>query len=168
MEEETFTVEAQPRFATRPEPPAAGSEEEDRWARESTIVFDGGYIKSAYGNLVQTWNVGSLLDPCAAIDVNRKAYSVERTLSIGMGSKTVNYSAATYKRFPRRNSSSAAGGEIWTFVTDIGKYTARVSGDVQTVTQWICDNQNVQYGTLEVYTNRNAFYGTFGASLEAN
>ena len=168
MEEETLTTEAQPRFATRPTPPAAGTEEEDRWARQSTIAFEGGYIKSAYGNLVQTWNVPGINAACDAVDVNRAGYSVERELTIGMGSKTVSYPASTYKRFPRRNGSSAAGGEAWTFVTDIGKYTARVTGDVETVVQWICDNQSIQFGTLEIYTGRGAFYGTFGQSVESN
>ena len=159
-------TEASPRFSTRPEVPAAGSEQEDRWAKQSTITFDGGYIKSAYGNLVQTWNLEGLNTTCAAIEVDRKGYSVDRTLTIGMGSKNVTYSPATYKRFPRRNGSAAAGGEAMTFVTDIGQYTARVAGDVQTLIQWICDNKDVQFGTLEIYTNRGAFYGPFGLSLE--
>lgn len=159
-------TEVTPYFATRPETPAAGSELEDRWAKDSTIAFGDGYIKSAYGNLVQTWNLEGLTTTCAAKEVDRKGYTVERELTIGMGSKSVTYSPATYKRFPRRNGGGAAGGEAMTFVTDIGTYTARVSGDVQTLVQWVCDNQDKQFGTLEIYTNRGAFYGPFGQSLE--
>ena len=159
-------TEATPFFATRPDVPDAGSDLEDRWAKESTIAFEGGYIKSAYGNLVQTWNLEGLNTICDAIEVDRKGYTVNRELTIGMGSKQVTYAPTTYKRFPRRNGSSAAGGEAMTFVTDIGEYTARVSGDVQTVIQWICDNTDKQFGTLEIYTNRGAFYGPFGLSLE--
>ena len=161
-----YMTEASPRFSTRPDVPDAGTDVEDRWARESTIAFEGGYIKSAYGNLVQTWNLSGLTDTCSAIDVDRKSYSVDRTLTIGGDSKTVNYSAKTYKRYPRRNGGGAAGGEAMTFVTDIGQYTARVAGDVQTMVKWVCDNIDKQYGTLEIYTNRGAFYGPFGLSLE--
>ena len=102
-------TEATPYFSTRPEVPAAGSELEDRWAKQSTIAFEGGYIKSAYGNLVQTWDLEGLGTTCAAIDVDRKGYTADRELTIGMGSKTITYSPKTYKRFPRRNGSGAAG-----------------------------------------------------------
>lgn len=151
----------QPRFATRPTPPAAGSAEEDRWARDSTIPFPGGYIKSAYGNLVQTWNTGNVLASCTGLQVNRAGYSVTRTNKIGGTSKTVNYSATTYSRFPGRNGSSAAGGEVWTFITDLGSYKARVGGDVQTVLKFLCEQQVSQFGTLEVVTSSGKTYGPF-------
>lgn len=159
-------TEATTRLAIRPDTPAAGSETEDRWAKDSTIAYDGGYIRSAYGNLVQTWNLNGLNSPSEAIDVDRAGYSVDRVLTIGMASKPVTYAPKTYKRFPRRNGSGAAGGEEMTFVTDIGQYTARVAGDVETLIQWITDNIGEQYGTLEVYTNRGAIYGPFGLPLE--
>lgn len=164
MSETSVQDTPQLRFAERPTPPAAGSAEEDRWARDSTIAFPGGYIKSAYGNLVQTWNISAGLAACSSVDVNRSAYSVSRTNTIGGASKTVNYSATTYKRFPGRNGSSAAGSEVWTFVTDLGSYTARVGGDVQTVVQYMCDQQNQQFGTLEVYSSRGKHYGPFSAT----
>ena len=159
-------TEATPYFATRPDVPDAGTELEDRWAKESTIAFEGGYIKSAYGNLVQTWNLEGLTTTCDAITVDRAGYTVNRELTIGMGGKQVTYAPASYKRFPRRNGGGAAGGEAMTFVTDVGEYTARVAGDVQTLIQWVCDNKDKQFGTLEIYTNRGAFYGPFGLSLE--
>ena len=160
--------EVTPYFAERPTVPDAGTELEDRWAKESTIAYEGGYIKSAYGNLVQTWNLESLTTTCSAISVDRKSYSVNRTLTIGGPSATVNYAAKSYNRYPRRNGGGAAGGEAMTFVTDIGQYTARVSGDVQTLIKWVCDNKDKQFGTLEIYTNRGAFYGPFGLSLESD
>ena len=160
--------EVQPRFAERPTPPEAGTELEDRWAKESTIAFEGGYIKSAYGNLAQTWNLEGLGSTCSAISVDRKGYTVERTLTIGAGSKSVTYAPKTYNRYPRRNGGGASGGDAMTFVTDVGEYTARVSGDIQTLITWICDNKDKQFGTLEIYTNRGAFYGPFGLSLEQN
>ena len=157
--------EPQVYFATRPEIPAAGTDVEDRWAKEATIAFDGGYIKSAYGNLAQTWNLKGLVDVCNSKDINRTSYSVSRTLTIGGGSKTVSYPAKVYKKFPRRNGSLAAAGDSYTFVTDVGTYTARVSGDVQTAIKWICDNVDKQFGTLEVFTGRGAVYGPFGQDI---
>lgn len=159
-------TEPTPRFAERPDPPAAGSELEDRWAKQSTIAFEGGYIKSAYGNLAQTWSLESIGTTCDGIDVDRAGYTVNRELTIGMGSKQVTYAPKTYKRYPRRNGGGAAGGEAMTFVTDIGSYTARVAGDVQTLIAWVCANKDKQFGTLEIYTSRGAFYGPFGLSLE--
>ena len=160
--------EVQPRFSERPTVPDAGTELEDRWAKESTITYEGGYIKSAYGNLVQTWNLSALPTTCTSIDVDRKGYTVDRELTIGMGSKSITYAPKTYKRYPRRNGGGAAGGDAMTFVTDVGQYTARVSGDIQTLISWVCENKNVQFGTLEIYTNRGAFYGPFGLSLESD
>ena len=154
--------EVAPMFSTRPDPPAAGSEQEDRWAKDATIAFEGGYIKSAYGNLIQTWNLASVLSTCASTDVERAGYTASRTNTIGGSSKSVTVSASTYKKYNRRNGSLAAGGDAYTFVTDVGTYTARCSGDVQTVIKWICDNKDKQYGTLEVFTGRGAAYGPFG------
>lgn len=155
-------TEAVPYFAVRPDVPDAGSEQEDRWAKDATIAFPGGYIKSAYGNLVQTWNLAKVLESCSSVDVDRAGYTAKRVLTIGTASKDVTVSASTYKKFNRRNGSLAAGGEAYTFVTDIGSYTARVSGDVQTAIAWICNNKDKQYGTLEVFTGRGASYGPFG------
>ena len=81
--------------AERPSPPAANSDEEDRWAMEATIAFDGGYIVSAYGNLVQTWNLPALLDSCASVTVNRAGYTATRTLTIGGSSQQVTVPAGT-------------------------------------------------------------------------
>ena len=53
--------EPQVYFSTRPEIPAAGTDLEDRWAKDATIAYEGGYIKSAYGNLAQTWNLKGLV-----------------------------------------------------------------------------------------------------------
>lgn len=157
--------EPQVYFATRPEIPAAGTDLEDRWAKDATIAYEGGYIKSAYGNLAQTWNLKGLVDVCSSKDINRTSYSVSRTLTIGGDSKTVSYPAKVYKKFPRRNGSLAAGGEAYTFVTDVGQYTARVAGDVQTAIKWMCDNVDKQFGTLEVFTSRGASYGPFGQDI---
>ena len=155
-------TEVAPTFVERPDIPEAGSQEEDRWAKQSTIAFEGGYVEAAYGNLIQTWNTTAIGTSCASINVDRAGYTVDRELQIGMGSKEVVYAPKTYKRFPRRNGSAAAGGEEFTMVTDVGEYTARVGGDVQTFIDWVCTNKDKQFGTLEIYSNRGAHYGPFG------
>ena len=151
-------------FAERPEPPATDSDTDKLWRKESAITFNGGYISGTYGNLVQTWNLGQSLAACSSVDVDRKAYTVTRTNKIGGTSQSVSVPAATYKRFPRKNGSLAAGGAAYTFVTDIGIYTARIGGDVETVVQWICDNRNSMYGTLTIFSDRGAQYGPFAQS----
>ena len=148
------------RLLSRPEPPEAGSEEDARWKKLTTIAYDGGYIRAAYGNLTQTWAVANKGRFClASTEVDRAAYSVKRVLTIGTTEKTVNVPASKYKRWPRRNGSSAAAGEPFTFVTDIGSYTARVGGDIQSLLKVLCDNADQLYGTLWVYSDRGAEYG---------
>lgn len=135
------------------------------WRKESAITYDGGYISATYGNLVQTFNLGQSLAACASKDVNRVSYTADRTNTIGGSSKKVNVPAKTYKKYNRKNSSLAAGGVPYTFVTDIGSYTARVGGDVQSCIKWICDNRNSMYGTLTVYSGRGAQYGPFAQTI---
>lgn len=150
-----------PYFAERPNPPATDSDEDKMWRKESAITFEGGYISATYGNLIQTFNLGQSLAACSSKDISRKAYTASRTNKIGGTSKTVNVPASTYKKFPRKNGSLAAGGVPYTFVTDIGTYVARIGGDVETTVKWICDNRNTMYGTLTIYTDRGAQYGPF-------
>ena len=149
-------------FATVPE---AGTPQEDQWAKEMSLNFEGGYIKSAYGNLAQTWVVDNMLFLTDAIDVDRAGYTATRNLKIGTLGKQVTTPPSTYKRYPRRNSSSAAGGEIWTFETEVGTYTARVAGDVQDVIEFIEANTSFQRGALWVYTDRGAQYGPFNQTI---
>ena len=148
-------------FAQRPTPPATDTDEDKMWRKESAITFQGGYISATYGNLVQTWNLGQSLAACSSVAVNRAAYTATRTNKIGGASQSVNVPASTYNRFPRKNGSLAAGGSAFTFVTDIGSYTARIGGDVETCVKWICDNRNQMYGTLTIFTDRGAQYGPF-------
>ena len=153
------------RFATRPTPPEAGSEEDARWKKLATISYDGGYIRAAYGNLAQTFALAGKNKFCLGkVDVDRAAYSCKRVLTIGTPEKTVNVPGTTYKRWPRRNGSSAAAGEPFTFKTDIGSYTARVGGDIQSLLTVMCDSVDQIYGVLWIYSDRGAEYGPISAS----
>ena len=60
-------MEASPYFILppRPTPPDAGTEEHERWCRDSSIVYENGSLTSAYGNWVQLWAAGEL--PAATI-----------------------------------------------------------------------------------------------------
>ena len=158
-------TEASTRLLSPPEPPEAGSAEEDLWAKEVSLNFDGGYIKSAYGNIVQTWNLTTELNPNIDEGVGRIGYQVNRVLKIGTLGKNVNYPPTTYRKFPRRNASGAAGGEQWTFVTEQGSFHARVSGDVQDVITYIELLTGSLFSTLFVYTGSGAQYGPFAPTL---
>ena len=151
-----------PMLVERPSPPDANTDEDMMWRKEAAITFEGGYIVATYGNLAQTWDLGNTGAACPSVDVTRQAYTVQRTNTIGGDTKAVSFPVTTYKRFPRVNASIAAGGEPFTFVTDIGEYTARIGGDVQTVVDWICTNRSALFGTLSIFTNRGAQYGPFG------
>ena len=160
-------MEAPPRFAERPTIPDAGSEEEKRWSKMSTITYDGGYIRSQYGNFVQTWNVaGQNLTCSSATQVTRSAYTASRTNKIGGASTSVSVPSSTYTKYARKNGSGAAGGDPFYFQTDIGGYSVRVGGDIQTLISYICANTNTQFGTLTIFSNRGAIYGPFSASSE--
>ena len=153
--------EVSPYFAERPAVPDTDSDEDMMWRKEAAITYDGGYISATYGNLAQTFNLGQSLAACTSKTINRKAYTADRTNTIGGDSKKVTVGAGTYRKYNRKNGSLAAGGEPFTFVTDIGEYTARVGGDVQDCIKWICDNRSQMFGTLTVYSGRGAQYGPF-------
>ena len=152
-------------FVERPSPPDLDTPTDLIWRKEAAISFEGGYISAKYGDLVQTFNLGSALDECTAITVDRAGYTATRTNVIGGTPKTINVAAGTYKRFPSHHSSLAAGGLPYTFVTDVGTYVARIGGEVETTIQWICDHKVSIYGTLSVFTNRGNQYGPFSASV---
>ena len=157
---------ATPLFATPPVIPIAGSNEEKRWAKESSISWNGGSMTAAYGNLAQTFSMSSLQSVCTnAVDVQRAGYTVTRTNVIGGGSTSVSVPASTYKRYPKHNASLAAGGEPFRIVTPVGEYTARVTGDVQDFVKYLCDNRNALIGTLYVYSGRGTEYGPFNPSI---
>lgn len=145
----------------RPQPPEAGTEEHERWCRDSSIVYEKGSLTSAYGNLAQLWAPGELPSAIIPTDVSRASYTAKRVNKIGGPEKSVTVPASTFKKYPKQNSSSAAAGEVFTFVTDDGDFTARVTGDIQHVVQEIAANRMQQYITFTMYSNRGAQYGPF-------
>lgn len=149
----------QPRFLGRPPLPGTETAEYVTWAQQWTIAYDGGYIQSAFGNLAQTWDIAQISEACSEVPVAviRKAHSREN--SIGMGGTPVKEARFTYNKYPRRNSSSAAGGEPYTIHTDIGSYTARIGGDVQDFMKWACSKASITFGPTSIQTSHGAWYG---------
>ena len=148
-------------FATRPNPPVAGTDEYDRWKRSATLNFPGGYVESSYGNLIQTFAMTNT-DACSGTQVNVSRSGYSRTNTIGGASKTVAPKTFTYNKYPKRNSGGAAGGEVITITTSVGSYSARLGGDIQSFVQWLCGNGTSQlYDAIEFTSPRGAHYGPF-------
>ena len=152
---------ATPYFATRPNPPSAGTDEYQRWKKESTMNYPGGYLTAAYGNLIQTFSMQGT-DACSGKTVSgtRKAHS--RTLTIGGPTTSVASANLNYKLYPKRNGGGAAGGEPITIVTSVGSYQARLGGDIQDLVTWLCGNGTGQlYDAIEFISPNGAHYGPF-------
>ena len=146
----------------RPTPPDAGTEEDLRWRKEQSISWNGGSLTAAYGNIVQTWVMDeNSITKDTAIPVDRAAYKAQRRNKYSDDAKEVNVPAKVYNRYPRHNSSLAAAGEVYTIRTDVGEYTARVTGDVQDFIGFVLDNRSSLHGTIWIYSGSNAEYGPF-------
>ena len=158
-------MEPTPRFTTRPEVPAVNTDDYNRWKKESTLNFSGGYLTSAYGNLVQTFGMtGS--GACSGVEqsISRRAHT--RTNVIGGDAQNIGATSFTVTKYPKRNSTGAATGELITVTTSVGSYTARLGGDIQSFVAFLCsDNGSGQlYDPIEFTSGRNAHYGPFGPS----
>lgn len=161
--EESLTTTAEPRFVLppRPTPPNEGTEEHERWCRDQSVAYDGGTLTTAYGNFVQVWGPGEIPLATVPTDINRKQYTAKRRLNYQDSPVDVNVPAKTYKKYPRHNSSQAAAGEVFTFATEDGDFTARVTGDIQHLIKYVSENRMSQYIDFTIYSNRGASYGPF-------
>ena len=162
-------MEPTPYFATRPEVPAVGTDDYNRWKKESTITFDGGYIRATYGNLIQTFAMtGSDACSAKAITYQRKAH--QRTNTIGGDTREIEAVGVQFNKYPRRNSSGAAAGDLITITTSVGSYTARLGGDIQHFVEFLCSNsgKGQLYDPITFTSGRTAFYGPFGPANTSN
>jgi hypothetical protein len=148
----------------RPNPPAVDSDEYKRWSETLTIAYDGGYIEATYGNLIQTFDFFTIDGACAdrPVAVVRKQHS--RVNRIGDPAINIAEARFTYNKYPKRNSSNAAGGAAYTIHTDIGSYTARIGGDVQTFMAWACERKNEFYSATSIQTGSGAWYGPISSA----
>lgn len=157
----------QPRLLSRPAPPAVDSDEYKQWSKNLTITYEGGYIEATYGNLAQTLAVGPLAGSCQDVPVAVVRKSHPRVNRIGEAPIQIAEARFTYNKYPRRNSGNAAGGAAYTIHTDIGSYTARIGGDVQTFMAWACARSAQFFGPTSVQTGSGAWYGPISSSSDS-
>ena len=156
-------MEGTPRFVLPPRPPvpAPDTKEHERWCREEALVYEGGSFTTAYGNLAQLWAPGELPASTKAKVITRASYTAKRTNKIGGETKTVSVNAKDYLKYPSKRGGSAAAGEAFTVVADEGTFTARVTGDIQTLIKWITEHRMQQFQGFTLYTGSGAQYGPF-------
>ena len=159
----TMTGTPTVQFATRPNPPSVTDAEYQAWSRRATVNYDGGYIEATYGDLIQTWSLGET-SACAGQTVSVTRGQSSRTNTIGGATTTVAAVNYEYQAYPKRNSSLAAGGALFTIHTDIGSYTARVGGDVQTLIGYVCTITNQLYSAISIQSSNGSWYGPFAPS----
>ena len=152
-------------FMARPDPPAVDSDEYKVWKTQLAIPYTDGYVEATYGDLIQTFDLGDMGDTCEAKTISSSVKEQTRYNKIGGTGKTILPFTRTFQSFPRKNSSNAAGGALYTFHTDIGTYSARVGGDVQAMAKWLCSMESKVYGTLRVQTGSGAWYGPYSATV---
>ena len=150
-------------FATRPNPPAVTDPEYQAWSRKATVNYVGGYIEATYGDLIQTWSLGET-NACAGQTIAVARTASTRTNTIGGATSSVAGTNYEYVAYPKRNSSLAAGGDLFTVHTDIGSYTARVGGDVQTLIGYVCTITNQLYSAISIQSSNGSWYGPFAPS----
>lgn len=148
-----------PKFATRPNPPTFPSVEYDQWTKDATLSYPGGGLTAAYGNLAQTLNMSGLGFQCNPLEtlVTVNPTSVERV--IGQPATARKGTSYSRKKFSKKNSSNAAGGQIVTIRTPVGDYTARLTGSMTRLVDFFCDNANLIFDEVWIYSPRGAAYG---------
>jgi hypothetical protein len=156
-----MTQTPSPRFATRPPIPGVGTPEYVRWSKEFALPFAGGTLSSAYGNMVQTFNLAGYTNYCAAtsINVSRTSSSVVNTI----GGSAITRAGTTYvkKQYKKKNAGLAAAGETVVIRTDVGEFEARLTGSMQSLVEFVCANSGLLYGPIEVFSPSGASYGPF-------
>ena len=153
-----------PRFVTRPTPPSVGTPEYQRWSKESALAFPGGTLTSAYGNLIQTVNLDTIGFQCNPPTKQVSVTSSSVTRTIGGASTTRSAYSFTKKQYSKKNSSSAAAGQPVRVVTSVGEYTARLTGSMSALADFLCANGAAIYDGFSVYSPAGAEYGPFTPS----
>jgi len=155
-------------FATRPDVPSVGTDDYNRWKKESTLNFPGGYITATYGNLIQTFAMTGT-GACDGVQSSVSRRSHTRTNVIGGDSKTIGATSFTVTKYPKRNSTGAAAGQAITISTAVGSYSARLGGDIQDFAGWLCSDggKSQIYDTVNFTSGHGAHYGPFGPAAQS-
>jgi len=145
----------------RPSLPDPDTKEHERWCREEALLYEGGTFTTAYGNLAQLWAPGELPSSTKYKVITRASYTANRTNKIGGSSKKVEVGAKDYLKYPSKRGGSAAAGAAFTVVAEDGTFTARVTGDIQTLIKWITEHRMQQFQAFTLYSGSGAQYGPF-------
>ena len=109
-------------------------------AKEISINYEGGSITSTRGTLEAIFKQDALPSACEpnVEPVARKAHTRVRVI----GSPATQVAATTYelRSYPKTNSSFASGGIPIMLSADGGWWTARLTGNVEDFSAWICKN----------------------------
>ena len=147
------------RFAERPNVPSPGTAEYEQWAKDATLSYPGGGLTAAYGNLAQTLNMSGLGFQCDPLQtlVSVNAAQVERVIGQPPGSrKSYTYSK---EKFAKKNSSAGAAGLPVIVRTGVGDYQARLTGSMSRLINYFCDNKNLIFDEIWIFSPRGAEYG---------
>ena len=161
---QSMTQTPAPMFVTRPTPPAVGTPEYQRWSKETALAFPGGTLTASYGNLIQTVNLDTIGFQCNPPTKQVSVTSTSVTRTIGGPSSTRAAYSYTKKQYNKKNSGTAAAGEPVRVVTSVGEYTARLTGSMSALADFLCANGAAIYDGFDVYSPRGAQYGPFTPS----
>lgn len=150
-----------PRFVTRPSVPAVGTPEYTRWSKETALAFPGGTLTSTYGNLIQTVAIDSIGFQCNPPTKQVSVTSTTVTRTIGGASSSRSAYTFTKKQYNKKNAGNAAAGEPVRVVTSVGEYTARLTGSMSALADFLCSNGSAIYDGFSVYSPAGAEYGPF-------
>ena len=150
----------------RPSPPVAGTPEYVAWCKEGAISWEGGYLTATYGNLAQTWDMAKIAPPEGS-DKSSSRKKHDRYNTIGGAKKEIPASTYTTTRFPKVNAGQNAGGQPITIITPVGRYTARLGGDIQTFVKWIRERDDEIYDNFSFLSSHGANYGPYTKKVDA-
>jgi len=150
-----------PRFVTRPSVPSVGTPEYQRWSKETALAFPGGTLTSSYGNLIQTVAIDSIGFQCNPPTKQVSVTSASVTRTIGGATSTRSAYSYTKKQYNKKNAGNAAAGLPVRVVTSVGEYTARLTGSMSALADFLCANGAAIYDGFSVYSPAGAEYGPF-------
>ena len=150
-----------PRFNQRPDPPAVGTPDYDRWKQESALAWPGGTLTATYGNLAQTFALNTIENACAAQTVSVSRAGGSRVNRIGGPATSVKATSFSLRRYPKKNAGNAAAGAAILIRTEVGEYTARLTGSIQDFVAYLCGNGSRMFGSIYVHSANGAKYGPF-------
>ncbi len=137
--------------------PCSGAE----CTKEVTVNYTGGSITSTRGTLEAIFEEEFLPSACQGVtrEISRIAYPMVRV--IGDAPTNVGATAFSVTSYPKTPSSFASGGKPIMVSADGGWWTARLTGDMESLVSFLCDNLESLSATLLVQSPSGAKYGPY-------